>query len=158
MIAADLRSGLKRRLEKLFDGEVFNAPNGERVPLSIFEQSLPKKKTKEDEFYPLIIVKIFSGEKKGRKDPNYVDVGFVIGIYDNGTDNQGYQHIEHIMNKIIKDLSEYPMIDDQFERDFPLRWQVIDEGTEPFYHGGIEATFIMPEPIMQPPEEARDFL
>ncbi|MGG3448633.1 hypothetical protein ABER98_01730 [Domibacillus aminovorans] len=149
MIPTDLQAGLKKRLEKVFEHELFHAPNGERVPLTIIEQKLPKKTKKEDEFYPLILVKLFDGEKRTEKDDNKVNVGFVIGTFDGAPNHQGYQDVTHIMNKIIKNLHEYPSVDDQFELSFPLRWAIIDEETEPYYHGGIEATFIVPEPISQ---------
>lgn len=157
MIPTELQTSLKKRIENLFEHERYLSPKGGSVPLSFFEQRLPKKTKAEDEFFPLIIIKLFDGEKKNKEDSNKVNIGLVIGIYDNGSDNQGYRDVTHIMNKVIKNLYENPMVNDQFEL-LSHRWALVEEETEPYLFGAVEMTFEAPEPIRQPRKEMRDML
>lgn len=153
MIPTDLQDELKKRLETAFEHDFFNAKGGIRSKLSVFTQNLPKKTKAEDEFFPFIIVKLMDGEQKDRNSTNKAYVGFVIGAYDNGPDNQGYREVTQITNKIIENLKKSPTVNGQFQLDFPLKWKVHDEETDPYFFGAVEAAFEMPEISSQEVED-----
>lgn len=148
MIPTELQAGLKKRAEELFKLSRFNKPypdvEGETVPLTVFEQNLPQKSKEDVSFFPFLIIKLMEGEQKTVTNPYLVNVGFVIGVFDGDTDNQGYQDVVTIINKLFENLSEYPIIDGRYELERPIKWRIHEEETDPYFFGVVETTWSVP--------------
>jgi hypothetical protein len=144
MIPIELQAGLKSRMQEVFTGPLFNSPSGERVPLTVYEQNLPQKSKDDISYYPFVIVKLLEGEKKTEQGEHLTQVGFIIGTFDEDNENQGYRDVTMIINKIMGDLSENPLINGEFELQFPLKWHIHDEETDPYYFGAVETTWSVP--------------
>lgn len=159
MTPQDLREALKKRLQVLFEGETFPSPREdvEEASLQFFTQKLPDKTEEEDEFYPLVLIKIADGGKRSNETYK-INMIFVIGIFDEGSDNQGSDRVMHVINKILKDLQEEPLANGQFEMVDPYHWSLVDEDTEPYYFGGIEIAFEAAEAQKQPPKGLEGYL
>ncbi|MBM7580011.1 hypothetical protein [Jeotgalibacillus terrae] len=145
MIQLELQSELKRRLENTFQDVFFNDLAGNRVPLNVYEQNLPKKQSEEEEFFPFVIVKLLEAEKKKEKEPYITSVGFVIGTVDSDVYNQGYRDTANIINRIIENLEKQPIVKGQFTLSGPLKWVLHEEDTGSYYFGAVEASFETPE-------------
>lgn len=144
MIPTELQSSLKARVEKIFEGDLFKNPRGAYVPLQVFKQHLPAKKSNEDNFYPYVIVQLNFGEQKTESDQHKAPVLFVIGIHYDEEDNQGHQEVMGIVNKLFESFRKYPIEDQRYEIDFPLRWGLHEEDMAPYYYGAVETTWKLP--------------
>ncbi|PAQ15068.1 hypothetical protein CD798_08475 [Bacillaceae bacterium SAOS 7] len=144
MIPVELQSGLKERIEEAFSGTLFKNPDGERVSLNVFEQNLPQKSKDDISFFPFVIIKLMEGEKKTELSEHMARVGFVIGVFDEDIENQGYRDVAMIINKIIEDISKKPQINRQFDFSFPLKWRIHEEETDPYYWGVVETNWSLP--------------
>lgn len=144
MIPTDLQGSLKARVEQLFSGKLFKNPKGELVPLQVFEQHLPEKKSNEDERFPCVLVQLNFGEQKSPSDQHTAPILFVIGIYYDEPDNQGHKVVMEIINKLFEDFSKHPFQNMKYEVKFPLRWGLHEEDVAPYYWGAVETTWVLP--------------
>ncbi|TYS66368.1 hypothetical protein FZD47_02455 [Bacillus infantis] len=144
MIPTELQDGLKERVLKIFEGDLFKNPKGESVPLQVFEQHLPQKKSKDDDPVPYVMVQLNYGEQKTPADQHKAPVLFVVGVFYDSPDNQGHKEVMGIINKLFEDFSRQPVQDDRFEIDFPIRWGLHEEDVAPYYYGAVETTWKLP--------------
>ncbi|EFV78954.1 hypothetical protein HMPREF1013_00838 [Bacillus sp. 2_A_57_CT2] len=144
MIPTELQMRLKKRVERIFEGKMFKNPNGNEVPLQVFEQHLPEKTANDENFYPYVIVQLNYGEQKSYNEQHKAPVLFVVGVYFEGNDNQGHKEVMGIINKLFEDFSRFPIEDMRYEIDFPLRWGLHEEDMAPYYFGAVETTWTLP--------------
>lgn len=147
MIPIALQAGLKIRAEEIFAHTRFKKAvlgSDETVKLSVFEQNLPQKKEKDENFFPFLVVKMLDGEKKSVQSEHLVHIGFVIGVYDNDPEGNGYRDVVTIINKLFENISENPVIDGRFELSEPIKWKVHEEETDPYFFGVVETTWTVP--------------
>lgn len=144
MIPIDLQKGLKSRLETVFADKTFRNPDGEEVPVSIFEQHLPEKDQKDVSFYPYIIVQLQYGQQASNIGQHEIAVMFIVGVYDEGPDKKGHTQLVDIMQTLFTSLEEYPLQNDLYELTFPLKWGFHDEDTFPYYFGAVETNWSVP--------------
>lgn len=144
MIPTDLQSSLRNRIIKIFEGDLFKNPDGVYVPMQVFEQHLPQKESKEQNFYPYVIVQLNTGEQKAELEQHKAPILFIIGVYYDGKDNQGHKEVMGIINKLFENFSKFPMQDKRYEIDFPLRWGLHEEDVAPYYYGAVETTWKLP--------------
>src|SRR5690606_2512931 len=88
--------------------------------------------------YPYVLIKLSEGELENETSPHRIKVLFVIGVFDDSYDNQGYKDVVIILQKLLAGLNEKPMIDKKFILTHPLRWAIYDDDVYPFYFGGVE--------------------
>lgn len=140
MIPVNLQKGLIQRLEEIFSQFKLKNPNNEDVNINIFEQHLPQSESDDDDvsLYPYIIVKLADGEQENETSAHKIKVLFVIGVFDDSYDNNGYQDVVNIVQKLIAGLKSKPIIEKKFVLDYPMRWLVHEEDVYPFFFGGVE--------------------
>jgi hypothetical protein len=153
MIPTDLQEGLKQRLEQVFANHFFKNPENEKAPLNIFKQHLPERAEDDYSFYPYVIIQLVEGEQADENDEQHVKVMFIIGVYDSDRNNQGYQDVVMIIQKITENFKKAPLINQKFELKFPLKWAVYDEDVAPFYFGGVETLWAVPSHLREDVEE-----
>lgn len=153
MIPDKLQSELIKRFEKVFEGQLFNGQNGERVPVKVYEQHLPIPKRNEnphDEFaeednsfafYPAIVVQLFEGIQEEWEDPQIITVNVIVGVHDDSENRSGYKDVTAILRKITMDLSKNRLMKQQYSLPVPPRWKLHDEDTHPFYFGALLLQF-----------------
>lgn len=142
MIPTDLQDNLQLRCLEVFKDKYFLGVNEGKVPLNIFKQHLPEKKKSDRSLYPYILIKLIEGEVES--DDQQAKVDFIIGTYDEGTNNQGYRDVCMIIQKIFEDFKKHPRIDGEFELQFPMKWIIHDEDVQPYYFGAIETLWGVP--------------
>lgn len=127
---------------------------GERVNLNIYPQNLPAKKGQKDsEHFPYLIIRVMDGETQEDQgeDKNTCKIAFITGIYDDLDNYQGYKDVMNIIDKIILRLKTKKMYNNQFELTTPMKWVLHDEDTFPYYFGGIETNWNMPNIFIDDP-------
>ncbi len=87
-------------------------------------------------------MKVLDGvDSVGGVKPSSVRLLIVIGVYDESLDNQGYRDVLSIMSKIRLELLSRPIISQRFTLIDKLEWTLPDEELNPYYFGGITATW-----------------
>ncbi|CAM4111205.1 hypothetical protein [Mesobacillus thioparans] len=147
MIPVELQRLLHERVKNLFSDHLFKNSKNEDVHINIFKQHLPPKKTKDDEPYPYIIIKLIEGEQLEEENPFQSQIMFVIGLYAEEDPYQGYLDVTMIIQKIFNDLKTNPVVGSNFELQYPVKWALHDEDVYPYYFGGIETTWSTPSII-----------
>ena len=149
MTPLELQNALKKRVEEATNMLLLGSAEGQQKVLQVFEQHLPTKqksqsRNPESTFYPCVIVYLDEGDHPGGEDPDKVKVYFVIGIYDDESDNQGYKDAMNVKEKIIQNLIRNPFIEGRFEFQKGYKWKYDDESNAPYYFVWIEAFFSIP--------------
>ncbi|MGO4890293.1 hypothetical protein ACJ2A9_21300 [Anaerobacillus sp. MEB173] len=154
MTPLELQNALKKRIEHLVSGMRLNSAVGEQKEIQVFEQHLPAKtksvsRNPETDLYPCIIVYLDEGERGGIDASHSTKVFFVVGVYDDKLDNQGYRDTLTIAQKIIQDLERNPRIDNKFELQYPINWKYSDEENGPYHFAWVESNFEIPSSLRE---------
>ena len=144
MIPMDLQKELKERLEQEFADKLFENPNGELVPIQIFEQHLPQKQKEDLSLYPYIIIQLNNGTQANETAAEGIKVVFLIGVFQEDSENQGYRNVVRVINRISSNLKQNPTVKRQFQLNYPYDWALYDEDVAPYFFGGIETTWNVP--------------
>ncbi len=153
MIPENLQSELIKRFQKVFKSDLFNGPNGERVPVKVYEQHLPIPKRNENphdefaeeddssSFYPAIVVQLFEGNQEAWDTPQNITVNIIVGVHDESEDRSGYKDVRAILRKLSMDIAKNRLMKKQYSIPAPPRWKLHDEDTHPFYFGAMLLQF-----------------
>ncbi len=147
MTPTRLQDSLVADLKKQLDCFLLKNVKGNIVNLNIYPQNLPAKKSQKDsDHFPYLLVRVMDGETQegqGEED-NTCKIAFVVGIYDDTDNYQGYKDVMNIIEKIKQRLRIKRFYNNQFELTLPLKWLIHDEDTYPYYFGGIETNWKIP--------------
>lgn len=142
MIPVNLQTGLKNRLEEVLKEVRLKSPDDKEVRVNVYEQHVPQSESDDElSLYPYVLIKLVDGEVENETSPHVIKVLFVVGVFDESYDNQGYKDVVLILQKLIAALEKSPVIDKKFVMRYPLRWVVHEEDVYPFYFGGVETTW-----------------
>lgn len=118
-------------------------------PVQVFDQHLPNKEKSKDRFpehslFPNVIIRMQQGEQHEAEEQIGVRVIFVACVYDTNDDNQGYQDVMTIIEKLYQHFSKRPLVGDRYQIQYPIRWDYQDEDTEPYFFCSLDTTWAMP--------------
>lgn len=155
MTPSKLQDTLSEYLKNELSGFQLKNVKGDIVPLNIYKQNLPAKKSAKDtEHFPFILARISDGEfqdDQENTEKNTCKICLIIGIYDDSEDYQGEKDVENIIEKIVIGLKKKKFLNGQFELINPLRWTIHDEDTYPNFYGGVETNWNLPLIQMEDP-------
>jgi hypothetical protein len=147
MTPTKLQDSLVADFKQELAGFLLKNSNGDRVNLNIYPQNLPAKKSQEDsEYFPYVVIRVMEGEDQDEQgeEEDICKIGFVIGVYDEDDNYQGYKDAMNVTEKIKQRLKRKKYYDNQFEFILPMKWLIHDEDTYPYYFGGIETNWKIP--------------
>lgn len=142
-----LQDSLVSDFKQQLAGFLLKNSKGDRVNLNIYAQNLPAKKGQKDsEHFPYLVVRVVDGENKDDQgeENNICKVAFIIGAFDDDDNYQGYKDVMNVIEKIIQRLKTKKNYNNQFGLTLPLKWLIHDEDTFPYYFGGIETQWNIP--------------
>ena len=170
MIELNLLDALVARLRELFNDYELKAKSGLLQKVKIIPQYLPQPSavnvktddetiepqgytvTDIESIFPCVIVQVGEvlDKEEGNLDQSRVNVGFIIGIYDDAKDCQGYRDVYNIIEVIRQDLLTMPgrVLAQRYRLEMPLRSDLIQEQEWPFYFGYIETVWETGRPLM----------
>lgn len=147
MNALALQDALVSDLKKLFKSRRYKTPDGNTSAVSVFAQNLPKRESEdEDDPFPYIIARLDSGDIENQTSACKISVFLLVGIFDDGKQNQGHKTVLEIMETIQRHYEEVPLLDGQFVFTDPFHWALQDEESYPYFFGGVEMRFDIPAP------------
>lgn len=113
--------------------------------INIFKFGLPLEKTNEDrgEKFPYILLTIEEGGIKG-EEAQIVSVRLLIGIYDDGMENQGKYWVLNIINDICERFLKNPVLEGECYADDEIVWVVDDKVEYPYHYGAVRLIFNIP--------------
>lgn len=117
-----------------------------RRPLRIFPQDVPINETDDDfDPAPYIIVRLKSGVDDGTADAfNTVTVIFIIAIWDDDNDSQGFRDVLDIIQKIYIRFHKDPMLNNQFMYAGNYQWALQEDNYWPYFFGACTLSFNVP--------------
>ena len=117
-----------------------------RRPLRIFKQDVPINETDDDfDPAPYIIVRLKSGDDDGTADAfNTVTVIFIIAIWDDDNNSQGYRDVLNIIQKIYMRFHKDPMLNNQFMYAGNYHWALQEDNYWPYFFGACTLNFNIP--------------
>ena len=105
-----------------------------------------------ESIFPCVIVKVGEviDKEEGALDQSRVNVHFIIGVYDDAPDCQGYRDVYNIIEVIRQDLLTMParILEGRYRLEMPLRSDLIPEQEWPLYFGYIESLWDTGRPMM----------
>lgn len=148
-----LQDGLIDDLKEQLNCFLLKNVKGEQVNLNIYPQNLPAKKGQKDsDHFPYVLIRVMDGEIQEKQDGDLDDtckIAFIMGVYDDSDNYQGYKDVINVIDKIKQRLLSKRFYNNQFELIYPFKFLVHDEDTYPYYFGGIETIWKMPQVILQ---------
>ncbi|MEJ6529587.1 hypothetical protein [Exiguobacterium sp. USCH10] len=157
MIPTLLQDAIIDRLKGMFEGELFKKtlPDGTVTtgPMMIFSQGLPARQHEDDIQFPFVIVKLMQARHEKPETQPRVRIGFIVGLYDDAPDNQGYRDMVRIINRIIEEFRARPLAGRFYELSYPLDASPYEEETAPQWLGSIDTYWEAPIPARKDVEE-----
>lgn len=105
-----------------------------------------------ESIFPCVIVRIgeVTDREEGTLDQSRIGVQFIVGVYDDAPDCQGYRDVYNIIEAIRQDLLTMParVLDNRYRLEMPLVSDLVPEQEWPFYFGYIESVWETGRPMM----------
>ena len=138
-----LQDKLVEELKRLFSDFLYKAPSGERVPINIYPQSLPKNDSDDDDDpMPYVIVRLTKGEDAGtRYSFNTVSIVLIIGAFDDTLEAQGHRVVSNIIQKVYERFQENPNLTNQAVYSGGFHWMLQDDDYYPYSFGACSLDF-----------------
>lgn len=150
MTPSILQDSLVSDLKEELKGFLLKNAKGETVNFNVYPQNLPSKKEQNDtDHFPYIVIRVMEGEDQDEISDNTCKIDFIIGIYDDNDNYQGYKDVMNAISKIKQRLLSKLNYNNQFSIIYPFKWLIHDEDTFPYYFGGIETNWTMPKVTME---------
>ena len=172
MTELELLDALVDRLSGLFMGYELKGKSGLLQEVKIIPQYLPQpssatvKSDEEDEeiepqgytvediesIFPCVIVKIGEviDKEEGALDQSRLNVNFIVGVYDEAKNCQGYRDVYNIIEVIRQDLLtlDSRVLNNRFRLEMPMTSDLAREQEWPIYFGYIETVWETGRPMM----------
>lgn len=167
MIPEKLQDCLIEELKSGFKDIKYKNLKGELTEISVYKQNLPSIKYEEQEEnrFPCIVVELKSGETAAENEKQTCKVNFIIGTVNAiCKENDGKINWEgndvsavfSIINKITEIISEEGLFNNyNFEFQYPINWDVVDDETDPFSYGSVESNWNVPGLVRKNKETAQ---
>ena len=156
MTAWWLLEDLKDRLYTEFQDYQLKNETGTLATLNIYLQNLPGSGPNgDDPVFPYVAIRIMQTQDFDWETA-YADILFVIGVYDEDSDYQGYKDVMNIQEKIRQNLCRDHMLNERYELVWPLTALPSDDFSDsayPYFFGAVEARYKIP--VI--PQDLRDF-
>ncbi len=146
MTAEFLQDDLIAEVRAIFQQERFKNATGGRVPLAVYPQRLPVLPANEDDDgqYPYCIVRLVSGVAEDATSAQTVTALLIFGVIDQDRDGAGYRTVLHMIGSVYARFARRAQLGRNFICRYPIRWELQDEDTYPYYVGGMSVTFDIP--------------
>lgn len=159
MIASDLQDALVSEIADLLSETTSTNTLGEIVTgVTGYEQFLPVLRNDDDTpdmFFPYFIVRLDNGKTADDNDLWNVRTDILIGIHDEGNENDGHKIVLNCINRIINRFSQEATLGIPGRKAFrcqsEMEWALQDEDTWPYFFGGVSLTFSVPKPTRRDP-------
>lgn len=146
MIPSLLQDYLVEDMKNLFDGFLLKNVENKQVPINIYSQYLPAKKSQNDtNHFPYIVIKLLDGDGKDEESNDTCRISFIIGIYDDDTNYKGYKDLINVIEKIRQHLFSIRIFDNKYSIEYPYNWIIHDDDTYPYFFGAIETHWTVPK-------------
>lgn len=147
MTPLSLQKSLKDELNNLFKGYVDINQSNKASSIKFYENSapIPLDGQNEKDIYPYGIVRIPSGIVPDNGDTfASAKVIILLAYYDEDLSNDGNKYIMSAIFKIVERFRKNSLLDEYFNQSGDIEWSLSDEDTYPYFFGGIEMNFTLP--------------
>lgn len=134
---------LKREIEKIFSTDLFPDPEGNRVPLNVYEQQLPVLESEEDpDPVPYVLVRLENGNADDERDgSNKIYTTLLVGMINRSAENSGHKDVLNVIWKIYERFSKNPMLAGKAMFTDRFQWALQDEESFPYFFGAASLAF-----------------
>ena len=119
--------------------------------INFFQQNLPKPDDDEEKsYFPYVVIR-FEGSQDKDYQTAVADILFIIGVFDDALNYQGYRDVMNIQESIRQMLLRNRIMAGQFILDWPLRVITNDDysdTTYPYFYGAISTKWQIPVMLM----------
>ena len=159
MVASDLQDALVEEITELLSETSSTNAQGEAVTgVTGYKQFLPVLRNDDDTpdmFFPYFIVRIDGATTEDDNDLWNVRTDILIGIHDEGDNNQGHKVMLNAITRIVNRFSQEATLGKPGHKAFrcqsKMEWALQDEDTWPCFFGGVSLTFSVPKPSRKDP-------
>lgn len=146
MTAVQFMEDLADELKKVLSHMQLPDESGGTRQINIFQYGLPLEKTKEDKKkkFPYVLIIPDEGGIEDNESSQKVSVNILIGIYDNGMENQGKRHVLNVINDICERFLVNPDLKEKYYADERLTWVIDKEEEHPYHYGAVGMVFNTP--------------
>lgn len=106
-----------------------------------------------DRFFPYFIVRLENGNTVNDDEPWTVTVSILVGVHDDGTDNQGHKSLLVALNRIVNRFSREATLGAPGYKAFrclpEMHWELQEDDTYPYFFGGVLLKFTVPKAMRE---------
>lgn len=143
MTPVQLIEDIEKELKKVLEHIRLPSPLGEDTVINIFQYGLPIEKTQEDakRKFPYVLILPKEGDTGEITEPQKVNIQLLIGIFENGLENQGKKWVLNIINDITERFLKEPILNGRYYADEKMNWVIDTEEEYPYHYGAMWITF-----------------
>lgn len=144
MTPVQLVNDLEEDLKKVLSHIKLPSYKKKESGVNIFKYGIPVEKTNEDIHKKFPYILIIPKDGNINEDGQKVSIHLLIGLYDDGVENQGKQWVLNVINDICERFSKNPVLSGNYYTDKEMDWVVDIEEEYPFHYGEISLVFNVP--------------
>lgn len=146
MVPVIFMDDLAEEIRKTLRHMTLPSPEGGTCTANVFQYGLPVEMTKGDRKgrFPYVLLMPQDGSRGGGTEPLKISVQMLIGLYDNGTENQGKRHVLNVINDISGRFQKDAVLKGRYYAEDEIRWVVDTEDEYPYHYGAVWMTFNIP--------------
>ena len=159
LVPSDLQHALVAELTEVLKDIHSESAEGDRnTGFAGYEQFLPVLQNDDDDpdqFFPYFIVRLDNWKAVDEEDPWTVTVDILLGVHDEGPNNQGHKILINAIDRILYRFTTEATLGIAGYKAFRCLPEITaslqDEDTYPYFFGGIELKFLAPKPERRTP-------
>lgn len=135
---------LKKEIKKIFSTDLFPDPKGNRIPLNVYEQQLPVRKSEDDpDPFPYALVRLENGDTDVDKydGNNRIYATVLVGMINQSEENNGHKDVLNVIWKIYERFSKNPALAGKAVFTDRFQWALQDEESFPYFFGAASLVF-----------------
>lgn len=133
---------LQNEIKRILENEILpDISIPELRSIKVYKHDIPLttefEGDEEDTYFPCCIVKTCGGEIEKASDPQKTTVEIVIAIKDESENMSGHETLMIVIQRIRDYFLKHVGIRGEFRMRFPLKWNISDEFTTPYFIGNV---------------------
>ena len=145
MTALELVEDLADELGKVLGHLAFpDELSGETTGISVYQFGIPIEETRGDrrKKFPYVLILPDEGAVESASSPWSVRVQLLIGIFDDGKENQGKRHVLNVIHDVCERFLRDPVLAGRYYADEGITWVVDKEEENPYHYGAVWLSFV----------------
>lgn len=146
MVPVQLVEDLAAELGQVLSHIRFPDKKDNETGINILKYGIPVERTREEKEgkFPYVLILPEGGEIPGSIKDQKINIQLVIGLFDEGLENQGKEQVLNVINDICERFLKNPVLNENYYADEKITWVIDREDEYPYHYGAVWLLFNVP--------------